>query len=287
MYKYPHIMLNPGELIEGHQKLDGNCVSCHELFWGIPNEKCIACHKLDEIGRKADTNASNRKILFHNSLGRQKCTACHTDHKGLNSETAYNAFDHDLLSENIKTRCGDCHIKPSGKLHEQLSATCSDCHNTKGWKSSVAFDHNAIVAMDKADCLACHQKPEDSFHGSFSNKCSDCHNTDKWVPSTFDHSVYFLLDQNHDAECKTCHSQGNFSIYTCYGCHEHSEGKIQEEHSEEGVYNFSYCISCHRSANKHGIQNKNEGNNNSKDFSRSKSKEREKGDGDDKEGDDD
>ena len=29
------------------------------------------------------------------------------------------------------------------------------------------------------------------------------------MPSTFDHSAYFILDQNHQTTCNTCHSKNN------------------------------------------------------------------------------
>src|SRR6188768_370309 len=51
MYHFPHAMLNPGELVDGHQKLNENCLACHNPFWGISNEKCITCHKLADIGK--------------------------------------------------------------------------------------------------------------------------------------------------------------------------------------------------------------------------------------------
>ena len=82
---YPFVMLNPGELVKGHQDLKDKCLACHKPFWGIETQKCISCHKLSEIGRK-DSAGNKNIILFHQNLKNQKCTSCHTDHKGKNPD---------------------------------------------------------------------------------------------------------------------------------------------------------------------------------------------------------
>jgi hypothetical protein len=259
---YPHLMLNPGELTEGHQKIKNDCATCHKPFWGIESSRCISCHKLDEIGLN-DTTAN--KFSFHGKLKNLECASCHSDHKGINPQMSISRFDHKLLSNGMQMNCNSCHDKPADKLHDQLSVSCNSCHNTDSWKISGAFNHDMIVGINKTNCISCHQKPSDSFHQSLQDNCSKCHATNKWTPSSFDHSSYFILDNNHNAKCATCHSNNNFSIYTCYGCHEHSENKIIEEHQEEGIYNFTNCVSCHRSGNEHDIKmNNKEKNLNSK-----------------------
>ncbi|MDH3713273.1 MAG: hypothetical protein OET44_05415 [Gammaproteobacteria bacterium] len=44
-----------------------------------------------------------------------------------------------------------------------------------------------------------------------------------------------------------CHIDGDYSSYTCYGCHEHSRSEIREKHAEEGIYDCDNCVECHRS----------------------------------------
>ncbi|MEY3421191.1 MAG: hypothetical protein RIR48_1480, partial [Bacteroidota bacterium] len=51
--KFPHTLINPGELSNGHQKFNNDCFSCHTPFQGVPNTKCISCHQLEEIGLKS------------------------------------------------------------------------------------------------------------------------------------------------------------------------------------------------------------------------------------------
>lgn len=258
MATYPHTMLSPGELVVGHQDLNNKCQACHQPFWGISSEKCISCHKLSEIGK--DSSGNKEPYLFHNNLAGQECSSCHTDHKGIKPGVSLTKFTHGFLSADEQTKCVKCHNQPSNDLHLQLTTQCSNCHNTIGWKSNVAFNHEMIQGTDKNNCSSCHQKPKDSYHGSVKNNCSACHSIEKWVPSSFDHSAYFRLDQNHNAKCNTCHSDNNFSKYTCYGCHEHSESNIRDEHNEEGISNFSNCTSCHRSGNEHEIEYRGEKN---------------------------
>lgn len=270
--KLPYLMLNPGELIEGHQKIKNDCTSCHKPFWGIETGKCISCHKLEEIGMndssKNNLTESKGIILFHSKLINQECTSCHTDHKGVHPQVSINHFNHEFLSVDMITNCNSCHGKPADKLHDQLSVSCNSCHNTNSWKFIGSFDHNLITGNNKTNCTACHLKPTDSFHQSLTDNCNKCHTINKWAPSTFNHSPYFILDKDHNAKCITCHTNNNYSTYTCYGCHEHSENKIIEKHQKHGIYNFSDCASCHRSGDEHDIKgfDKNERRINSKDI---------------------
>ena len=214
MVQFPHTMLSPGELSQSHQDLSNDCFSCHTPFSGIENNKCIACHKLSEIGNDSlgmtDTLTGMTKILFHQSLSSQSCTACHTDHKGVSPEAPLGGFKHTLLSETVINNCVNCHQKPTDKLHDKLTSTCKSCHNTEGWKFSVKFNHDMLVVADKNNCASCHQRPDDSFHMSLKDNCNKCHSTDKWTPSSFDHAAYFMLDRDHNVSCNTCHKNNNY-----------------------------------------------------------------------------
>ena len=248
--QFPHATINPGELVVAHQKLNNNCFSCHKPFGGIANEKCISCHSLKDIGK--NNLSKNKKPPFHQQLSNQECSSCHSEHQGLIPEHPLGGFKHALLSPTIVNNCISCHQKPSDNLHNQVSTTCNSCHQTQSWKGSTSFNHENL--LNKSNCVSCHQKPKDNFHIAINDNCNKCHSTSKWMPSTFDHSAYFILDQNHQTTCNTCHSKNNYSSFTCYGCHEHTERKIIAEHSEEGIYNISNCTSCHKSGNEHDIK---------------------------------
>lgn len=243
-------MINPGELVQGHQKLNSECFSCHTAFSGISNEKCISCHPLSDIGK--DTLNKELKTLFHQQLSDQKCSSCHTDHLGIIPEHSLSGFKHELLTASVIANCSNCHNKPKDNLHSQVSNDCGSCHQNQDWKNTISFNHDLL--LNKSNCVTCHQKPADNYHASINENCDKCHNTKKWVPSTFDHSAYFTLDRKHNATCNTCHVANNFNTVTCYGCHEHNERNVLAEHNEEGIYNISNCASCHKSGNEHDIK---------------------------------
>jgi len=251
--KFPRIMLNPGELTDGHQKTKDDCLVCHKPFWGIESDRCISCHKIEEIGMN-DSSINKEIILFHGKLKNQECVSCHSDHMGIHPKVSISRFDHSMLSSELQLNCSSCHGKPDDKLHEQLSASCGSCHKTDSWKLTGVFNHDMIMGANKTNCIACHQNPTDPFHQSLKESCDKCHTTTKWLPSSFDHSAYFILDKNHNDKCSTCHTNNNYLTYTCYGCHEHSEAKIASEHQKEGIYDFNDCASCHRSGDEHDIK---------------------------------
>ena len=256
MVLYPHIMLSPGELVRGHQDLNQQCFSCHQAFGGIENDRCIACHALSDIGKDTlsivnSAIAPGDKVLFHEKLDKYACTTCHTDHAGLNSESAMNGFEHEMLPKPVMNDCIACHQKPENKLHQQLTNACAKCHVTTAWELELAFNHDMVQLSERDNCVGCHETPTDEFHHTVKDNCTKCHSTDKWIPSTFDHSAYFVLDSDHNAKCATCHLSNNYNTYTCYGCHEHTAGNILNEHREEGITNLTDCVSCHRSSDEH------------------------------------
>lgn len=240
--QFPRVMINPGELLADHQDIRDKCTECHDPFWGISTEKCISCHKLDEIG--LDDSGTN--VSFHAKLENVECTSCHTEHIGLHPADVVGKFNHEMLGSEISGNCTSCHGTQNDSLHAHVSTNCGDCHTTTDWKS-VSFNHNEITGGASQNCLACHTKPDDSYHQSLTGNCSECHSTSQWKPSTFDHSEYFVFDNHHNTQCSTCHPGNDYSTYTCYGCHEHNESNIRSEHQEEGIVNFSDCASCHHS----------------------------------------
>ncbi|MCC6727456.1 MAG: class III cytochrome C family protein [Saprospiraceae bacterium] len=253
--KYPHVMLNPGELSQGHQDLNNKCYACHTPFGGIGNDKCIACHKVSEIGLDTSTTmAQAKKVLFHEQLLNQTCTSCHTDHNGTIPDPTLTNFEHSLIAQTIVNDCIKCHQKPDDRLHKQLSESCNKCHTTNEWKLSEPFDHAMITSVGRENCTSCHKNPNDSFHSTIKDNCIKCHDTERWTPSSFNHATYFVLNGDHNANCNTCHLNGNFETYTCYGCHEHTASNIRAEHSEEGISNINDCVACHRSGNEHDIR---------------------------------
>jgi hypothetical protein len=249
----PQLMINPGRLTIGHAKIEDQCTSCHGIFSGIDEAGCIACHKPDEIDKDFGTGVTG--VPFHASLREQACISCHTDHRGSDPSLSRVRFTHSVFSASILAKCNSCHITPADSLHQIVSAACGGCHSTRKWYALLQFDHELIKVAKRIDCVSCHKKPNDDLHLSLQNNCSECHSTSHWSPATYDHSDYFILDEDHNAKCNTCHvNTTNIKIYSCYGCHEHTEVKIREEHNEEGIYNFADCASCHKSGDEHDIR---------------------------------
>jgi hypothetical protein len=147
--------------------------------------------------------------------------------------------------------------------HNTLFGTdCLACHDGKD--TMAAFDHDQIFVLDGAHatttCIACHDNRQfsgtpntcegchaepDVHLGQFGTDCVRCHSTTAWAPATLTQHT-FPLDHGRSsaAECSTCHTQ-TYAEYTCYGCHEHTEANIREEHLEEGIRDFADCIACH------------------------------------------
>ncbi len=248
--KYPHIMLSPGDLMQGHQKIEHQCFACHQAFGGIPNTKCISCHELAAIGKDtlAFGEGKKDKVLFHTRIDQYACISCHTDHAGLNGGGTPQVFDHSLLPPSVLSECLTCHSRPNDKLHQQLTNACVKCHTTSTWKLESGFNHDMVEPSIRNKCASCHRGPDDDMHLSLKEECSKCHGTNQWLPATFDHTAYFVLDRDHNSRCSTCHVANNYRQYTCYGCHEHTVSNISEEHREEGISNFTNCVSCHKSA---------------------------------------
>jgi Cytochrome c3/Doubled CXXCH motif (Paired_CXXCH_1) len=254
LYYFPDRMISPGDLMEVHKKSDNDCMACHSAFNGIDQNKCIACHKVSEIGKVSLGSMTKEKVLFHQHLKETPCTSCHSDHQGRYPVSKFSVFNHSFLDIAVLNACANCHRSPSDKLHSVVTASCNNCHKTDTWLFSRKFDHELIAQDQRNLCTTCHVKPEDDFHLKLVENCDKCHTNNAWKPSSFDHSGYFELDKDHNVQCSTCHTSNNFSAYSCYGCHEHSENKLIQEHREEGVLNISDCVSCHKNANEDDIR---------------------------------
>ncbi len=250
----PDFLLSPGPLMKGHQSLKNNCLSCHQPLKGAASVQCLSCHKPSDIGFKSVSGKlitkNDGKVQFHKGLPEKTCIECHTDHKGIAAAKAIRSFRHELISKELLNNCSNCHAqkKPADEVHRFTRGNCGQCHNTSRWKPAT-FDHKQLTGISDKSCISCHKadQPKDSMHRLSQASCADCHNTNKWKPATFNHDRYFRLDGDHRASCRTCHTNpGNYKIYTCYGCHEHSEAKIASEHREEGIYNYQNCMKCHR-----------------------------------------
>jgi len=183
------------------------------------------------------------------------CMKCHTMFFGTPGEKC--VFCHKPGEIGIVTTAGIKIAKTPGQgkaaFHHLFSKdSCLSCHpDHKGrniGKADRQFSHDLINAQDIHRCGTCHQGPVDNVHSNSNQECSTCHSMDRWRPANLDHARYFRFDKHHGPDCLTCHRDNNYREYTCYSCHEHSPGKIEKEHREEGIRNYQDCSACHPSA---------------------------------------
>lgn len=253
-FAYPNAMVAPGPLAPDHARLATECFACHAPFRGATSDRCVACHAPMDIGVRSTSgdpvmrrNASATRAAFHSELTEPDCMSCHSDH-GL---PAARRFSHDLLRQPAREDCAGCHPPPLNDRHRDLRVSCAGCHSTERW-TPAAFDHASLTSGELAQCESCHAAPTDSFHRQRTSGCAQCHSPGHWKPSSFEHGRFFSLDRDHNVACATCHTNDDFTRYTCFGCHEHTPANIRAEHEEEGIRSFDDCVSCHRSADGEG-----------------------------------
>ena len=202
----PHLMISPGKPIAAHAELATDCFACHTPFIGSTPEKCIACHKVAEIGIKTtkglaiDTEEKN--VAFHQKLTEEDCVACHSDHKGVQAFRPIGQFSHQLLEPAVETLCDSCHANPGDALHQKIEGNCSSCHTQERW-TPATFDHDEHFRFDRdhtTDCSTCH------MNNDYSNyTCYGCH----------EHSRSKIREEHveegiYDYEnCVECHRSGD------------------------------------------------------------------------------
>jgi hypothetical protein len=210
-------VLRPGELVQGHAKVEEECAKCHVRFDRAAQDRlCIDCHK--EVGQDM-----RERTGYH---GRQKpamCRTCHTDHKGRNArivEFDKNKFDHAQSDYLLRGK----HTK----------VECEKCHEPKKpyWKAPQ-------------ECNACHKK-DDVHKGSLGTKCFDCHTESSWKDAKFDHDkTKFPLTGKHvDTKCLDCHKKGTEykdAPETCIGCHKKDDDSAKGHKGQYG----DKCDTCH------------------------------------------
>ena len=182
------------------------------------------------------------------------CFACHAPWRGAASERC--VVCHALPDIGLRTSKGAALSKPTIKVsfHQDLvEQNCMACHSDhqgseSRQRSKKPFSHALLRPATRERCESCHVAPKNSFHRDQTVGCGQCHKTEGWKPATFEHDKLFVLDQDHNASCVTCHTGKDYSRYTCYGCHEHTLANVRRKHQEEGIQNFENCVECHRSA---------------------------------------
>ena len=183
------------------------------------------------------------------------CFACHVPLRGATSGRCVTC--HVVADIGLRSTKGVAVARPAVKtsFHQDLiEENCIACHrehqglqlDPRGHK---AFSHELLRASSRDRCGCCHTAPDDELHRNLGVNCGQCHSQQRWEPATFEHDGFFVLDRDHKAACTTCHIDGDYGRYTCYGCHAHRQDAVRAEHLEEGIRDIDDCVECHRSAN--------------------------------------
>ena len=246
--------------------VQADCAQCHvnNVYKGTP-QTCVGCHQEDDK---------------HKGAFGADCGACHkTDTwQGATFDHSKSAFP--LTGKHVQADCAQCHVNNVYKgtpqtcvgCHQEddkhkgaFGTDCGACHKTDAWQGAT-FDHsksafpltgkhvpvdcvkchvNNVYKGTPQTCVDCHKDPV--YHlGVFSTACADCHTANAWRPAKYNRPHTFPYDHGESgvSPCQTCHP-AKINVYTCYGCHEHTETKIAAKHREEGIADFANCMKCH------------------------------------------
>jgi hypothetical protein len=180
------------------------------------------------------------------------CASCHLPFRGVTGEGCVTC--HAVATIGLKTSAGEplVRTRPGPAFHQALNTTdCLACHTGHAGPllshpARPGFSHDLLKAEVRARCEGCHSAPANALHRAVQGNCAACHTPAGWTPATFDHQRFFPLTGPHNVRCATCHTGGDFSGYTCFGCHEHRPAAILAEHREEGISDIRDCARCHR-----------------------------------------
>lgn len=217
-FVFPHEMVSPGNLIPAHARLKEDCFACHTPFRGASAERCIACHKISDIGLRTTKGVAipqnPKRPPFHQALLNRNCLACHTDHPTplLNPAANVMTFDHALLRPDMRDQCQACHVAPHDAQHQGKIPPCAQCHQSTAWKPST-FDHDRYFRLDgnhRVACVTCH------VGGNYQRyTCYGCH----------EHRQDRIIAKHLD--------EGIRNIDNCVRCHKSPEGDVDEESGED------------------------------------------------------
>lgn len=222
-------LLAPGPVVKGHVELEKkDCLKCHDAGKGVPDEKCLDCHK--NIKPFVDS-----KKGFH-GLTTQACFECHSEHKGRDYDSV------DVDDKNFD------HSKLTGYSLEGKHADikCSECHKATYSTKFVRAGKIRYIG-NQSTCISCHKKDDiHFFKGNWAKKdCVACHTLKSWKDGIkFNHEKdgkYKLEGKHAEMKCTDCHGLNKRMKYTVY---KWPNLKKQQ------------CLSCHADFHKNNLSRK-------------------------------
>lgn len=224
-------LLAPGPLIEGHKNLEKvDCLSCHDAGKGVPNSKCLDCHK------ELNASIQKQKSFHANIIKGKACIDCHGDHKG-------REFDTTLVDEKKFNHTLTGHVL-HGK-HQEIK--CIDCHKETRNKMATRQSGTRFFGL-VTSCKSCHQKQDvHFFKNDFAKKdCNECHNEIKWNNvKSFDHS-----------KVSSFKLEGKHAEMSCAKCHTPNGDKVQPAIYKWDNLKQDDCLTCHKPFHQNTLSNK-------------------------------
>lgn len=246
---------SPGPMSHAHRDLTRfpvDCNKCHEAGFGVPNEKCLACHTHQPLRARIRAGKG-----FHatDEVERKNCRQCHAEHveeppgSGRGRHTTIDwrpfggkrNFNHRLTGWPLEgahrfQRCEKCHARkyPQTRLPTFLGlrSECTTCHlGTEKRKGVGGTNPHRFTDVALTDCRACH---------GFSN-----FRVANIGATRFDHDKtdYPLVGNHRQNKCVACHEKNieTFEVTEdfsdCKGCHQDSHRSV--------ISATRKCDSCH------------------------------------------
>ena len=252
------------------------CYRCHtDLHEQTVGNECDRCHTPHSwiVNNITDIHRQGRFPLLGPHL-MADCQSCHQSASLLRFEP-------------LGVECADCHMAEyqastePNHVEANMSMECDECHSLTAFSwSGAGFAHQFFPLTQGHDiqdcsrchtsgdftgtpseCYACHQEDYTSatnpvHQGSgFPTDCILCHTTlPGWAPADFsihDGQYFPIYSGSHRGEwesCSQCHEDpNNYASFTCLSCHEHSQSRMDDKHSEENGYSYNSvaCLDCH------------------------------------------
>lgn len=236
----------------------------------------LPIYALREPGRMARTQQTQRGQYVSDaaSLYLDNCVACHGARgQGTGAIPALNnpalaSADFDYLYQRIAhaphgTSMAIWHVGEGGRLTGYQAEALATLIKAVEWEqvrvlasargetlaalgSAPHTDFSLLVDPLEADphaCISCHEEP--AVHANrFGLDCARCHSLDGWMPALLTRHTFALDHGGEEVECQVCHT-ANYTDHTCYGCHDHQPGQMDDVHVSETRYNIRPCVSCH------------------------------------------
>lgn len=246
----------PGPMSRAHKDLTSfpvDCNKCHEAGFGVPDEKCLACHTHQPLRARIRADKG-----FHAApeVKQKACKDCHAEHveeppgSGRGKKTTIDwrpfggqkNFNHKLTGWPLEgshrfQACEKCHNKayPESKLPTFLGlrSECTTCHfGTKKDKGTGGHNPHQFTDAALTECQVCHgfsnflvpnlgatkfdhDKTRFPLVGlHLRNKCVECHE---------DIATFAVKDKDF-TDCKGCHQDAHRSVISakrkCASCHD-------------------------------------------------------------------